>query len=260
LRQRRRLEATLTALGDDDWRCASRCDGWTVQDVVAHLVGVNAFWEASVRAGLAGKPTRMLTGFDPAATPPLMVAPMRALPSAELLAQFVSSNDGFLDAFTTLDDDDWSMPADAPPGHLPVRLVAQHALWDSWVHERDIVVALDRSPSVEVDEVGSGLRYAAALGPAFAIIAGVATDGVFSLATTAPDLDIVVEVGRSVRVHDGPRTDDAPCLCGPATELLEALSLRAPLPASAPPEWRRLLGGLATAFDSGVFDSGDGLP
>ena len=36
-RQRRRLLDTLAALGADDWRAPSRCDGWTVQDVVAHL-------------------------------------------------------------------------------------------------------------------------------------------------------------------------------------------------------------------------------
>ncbi len=69
----------LRALGDDEWGASSRCAGWSVQDVVAHVVGVNAFWQASVRAGTAGKPTRILTGFDPAATPPLMVAPMREL-------------------------------------------------------------------------------------------------------------------------------------------------------------------------------------
>jgi uncharacterized damage-inducible protein DinB len=62
VRQRRRLEATLADLSDDDWRSPSRCEGWTVQDVVAHLVGVNAFWQSSVLAGLAGTPTPCLSG------------------------------------------------------------------------------------------------------------------------------------------------------------------------------------------------------
>src|SRR6266566_5942620 len=78
-RQRRRLEATLAGLSEDAWASESRCDGWAVQDVVAHIVGVNAFWHGSVMAGLAGTPTRVLAGFDPATTPPLMVEPMRAL-------------------------------------------------------------------------------------------------------------------------------------------------------------------------------------
>src|SRR6185436_10847080 len=77
-RQRRRLAATLTELDDDAWATPSRCEGWTVQDVVAHLVGVDSFWQASVQAGLAGTPTELLAAFDPAATPPLMVDGMRS--------------------------------------------------------------------------------------------------------------------------------------------------------------------------------------
>ncbi len=52
VRQRRRLAAMLVDLREDDWRSGSRCDAWTVQDVVSHLVGVNVFWRASVLAGL----------------------------------------------------------------------------------------------------------------------------------------------------------------------------------------------------------------
>lgn len=71
-RQRRRMQAMLSELADDEWMTASRCAAWTVRDVVAHLVGVNAFWHASVVAGLAGSPTRILGGgFDPVTTPPL---------------------------------------------------------------------------------------------------------------------------------------------------------------------------------------------
>ena len=43
-RQRRRLEAMLADLATDEWAAPSRCDDWTVQDVVAHLAGVNTFW------------------------------------------------------------------------------------------------------------------------------------------------------------------------------------------------------------------------
>ena len=59
-RQRRRLEATLAELNEGAWSAPSRCAAWSVQDVVAHLVSVNEFWNASVHAGLAGTPTRVL--------------------------------------------------------------------------------------------------------------------------------------------------------------------------------------------------------
>lgn len=252
VRQRRRMETTLAGLSEDDWRTRSRCDGWSVQDVVAHIVGVNAFWEASIAAGLAGKPTRVLAAFDPAATPPLMVEPMRALTPAEVLDQFVSTNDGFLGALADLDDRGWSTLAESPPGHVPIRLLAHHALWDTWVHERDIALPLGFTPPVEADEVLSSLRYAAALSPAFLISAGNSTGGTFAVEARDPEASFRLEVGESVTVRNGSSSSVVPCLRGSAVELVEALSIRAPLADSAPPEWHQLLGGLATVFDSSM--------
>src|SRR5439155_1424843 len=157
LRQRKRLAAMLVELGDDDWSAPSRCDDWTVQDVVAHMVGVNVFWHASVRAGLGGSPTRVLAGFDPATTPAVMVAAMRELTPTEVLEQFVTSNDEFLGVLAELDDAGWATLAESPAGHVPIRLVAHHALWDCWIHERDIALPLGLTPPAEPDEIGSSL-------------------------------------------------------------------------------------------------------
>jgi uncharacterized protein (TIGR03083 family) len=248
--QRRRLESLLADLGDDDWRAPSRCDGWSVQDVVAHLVGVNAFWEASVSAGLAGTPTRVLASFDPAAHPPLMVEPMRALTFREVFDQFVASNDGFLAGLDALDDRGWSTPAESPIGHVSIRLLAQHALWDSWVHERDIAVPLGLTSAGDADEVGSCLRYAAAVGPALTIGDTSAFRGELAVVAANPDVSFVLEVGESVAVrHDSSRAH-TPCLRGPAVELIEGLSIRAPLPADTPNEWRGLVHNLARVFDA----------
>jgi hypothetical protein len=221
-----------------------------VQDVVEHLVGVNTFWNASVRAGIAGAPTRVLVGFDPAATPQLMIEPMRVLEPAAVLEQLVQSNEALLAALESLDDAGWSMLAETPAGHVPIRLLAHHALWDSWVHERDVALPLGLSPPEEPDEVRSSLRYAAVLGPALALTDGRPCAGEFGVDARAPDCALVLDVGESVVLSDGVASAAAPCLRGDAVELVEALSLRVPLPASAPSEWQRLLGGLATAFDS----------
>jgi len=249
VRQRRRLEAMLVDLSDNDWSSASRCDGWTVQDVVSHIVGVNDFWAASVRAGLAGVPTRMLTGFDPATTPPLMVAPMRELTPGEVLDRFVASNDAFLGVIGELDDGGWVMLAESPAGHVPIRLIACHAFWDCWIHERDIACPLGLTPPAEPDEVESCLRYAAAVSPALAIGAGLTFAEVLAVEANDPSSSFVLDVGESVAVRDDVAPREAPCLRGDAVALVEELSLRAPLPASTPTEWLRLLDGLATAFD-----------
>ena len=248
VRQRHRLAKTLAGLDDSEWSAPTRCEGWTVQDVVAHMITVNGFWQMSTVAGLSGAPTRVLENFDPAATPPLIIAPMRALSPSEVLEQFVASNDAYIDVITTLDAGGWSTLGESPAGHVPIRLLAQHALWDCWVHERDIALPLGFTPLVEDDEVLSCLRYSAALSPAFAVSSGDALDGVFAVESTDPDSHFVVEVGDSVAVRDGTGPGDAPCLRGDAVELVEALSIRAPLPDSAPVEWKQMLGGLETAF------------
>jgi uncharacterized protein (TIGR03083 family) len=239
----------LAGLSDDEWKSPSRCEDWNVQDVVAHLDGVNAFWHASTVAGLAGAPTRILAGFDPAATPPLMVAPMRTRTPAEMFERLVASNDAFLSALAELDDVGWATIAETPAGHVSIRLLAHHALWDCWVHERDIALPLGVKPPVELDEVGSSLRYVAAVSPALAMGFGNVPAAVLAVDATDPDVGFVLDVGESVAVRDG-ASGEAPCLRGDAVELVEALSLRAPLPPTAPVEWRTVLEGLATAFDA----------
>jgi uncharacterized protein (TIGR03083 family) len=249
IRQRRRFAAMLAELSDDEWGAPTRCDGWNVQDVASHLVGVDAFWHTSVSAGLSGAPTRFLADFDPATTPGMLIEPMRALPPADVLTQLDASMTAFLDLLASLDDAGWATAAETPPGYLPVRLLAHHALWDCWVHERDIALPLGRTPPVEADEVGASMRYAAALSPGFLINDGPGCTGRFAVEARDPDTRFWLEIdGSSVHVHSGAAPADTPSLRGDAVELTEALSIRAPLPADAPPEWRALVGGLATAF------------
>lgn len=166
LRQRRRLVDLVAGLDDAQWAAASRCEGWTVRDVMAHLVGVDQFWEVSASAALAGDPTRYLQAFDPAATPAKMVDGMQDLAPAAVLEHFRGGVEALADVLGGLDEERWSVVAEAPPGHVSLHALALHALWDAWIHERDIVVPLGLQPVVEADEVRACLRYVAGLGPA----------------------------------------------------------------------------------------------
>ena len=106
-------------------------------------------------------------------------------------------------------------------------------------------------PPVEPDEIRSSLRYVSALCPAFALSTGRTFADVFAVEADNPDESFVLDVNHSVDVRDRDDRDlaDEVCLRGGALTLVEALSLRVPLPASAPTRWRELLRGLATAFD-----------
>ncbi len=141
------------------------------------------------------------------------------------------------------------MLAETPAGHVPIRLLAHHALWDSWIHERDVALPLGSTPPNEPDEVASSLRYVAAASPALAINTGARVDARLGVEASDPEVSFVLVAGESVDVRDETVPPDAACLRGDAVTLLEALSLREPLPVSAPTEWRELLDGLARAFD-----------
>jgi uncharacterized protein (TIGR03083 family) len=237
VRQRRRMEHTLAGLSIDQWQTQSRCSQWSVQDVIAHLTGVNAFWAASARAGVGGSPTRFLGGFDPAATPAQMVSSLPQVAPDETLGQFIASNDSFLGLMEQLTDDDGNRLAESPAGHVPIRVMSAHALWDAWVHERDIAVPLGLECPLEADELAPCLKYSSAVSPALAIGFGQSPDGAFGVDAIDPTMRFALAVTDRVIVTDVDSHDPGvPCLAGSAAELIDCLSIRSPLPAGAPQE------------------------
>ena len=254
LRQRRRMESTLARLTDEQWAHSSRCAGWSVKDVVSHLVEVNRFWTRSIRSGVAGNPTRLLATFDPVAMPAHAVDVVRGHAPGEVLARFAETNQALADTVDGLDAHSWSATAEAPPGHLSVRAVAHHALWDAWIHERDIAVPLGLSATEEPDEVLACLRYVAALGPAFALTADRARRGALVVDATDPAATIVITIDDCVTVRAGMdgSVHGAAHISGRAVDLIEMISLRAPFIVPVRPEDLWIFEGLATAFDSKV--------
>lgn len=251
IRQRRRLATALASFTDEQWSHPSRCAGWSNRDVIVHLDSTNTFWSMSIAAGVHGEPTRFLATFDPVASPAQLVAGSGDVSTGEVLARFVASTDALVGLCSSLDHAGWSAAAEAPPGHVSVSAVAHHALWDSWVHERDVLVPLGLAPEPEADEVAACLRYVAALGPALALNRGAAGSGVLAIDATGPDVVVVVDIGEQVVVRAG--AAGAPTaelrLAGDAVELLEALSVRRPLTQLIPVGSAWMLRGLSDTFD-----------
>ena len=250
LRQRRRLVDLLAGLDEGQWAAASRCEGWTVRDVIAHLVGVDQFWAVSAGAALAGEPTRYLQAFDPVATPAQMVDGMQDLAPATVLEHFGDGVEALADLLGGLDEERWSVVAEAPPGHVSLHALALHALWDAWIDERDIVLPLGFPPVVEADEVRASLRYVAALGPALSATRGSVRTGTLVLDGTDPDAHVVVDAGETVVVSDRDAPAGAVRVVGSSVELVEALSFRARLTVDVAEDDRWLLGDLGTVFDA----------
>jgi uncharacterized protein (TIGR03083 family) len=249
LRQRRRLTDVLARLDADQWAAPTRCDAWSVKDVVAHLVGINELWEHSVTGGRDGAPTRFFATFDPVVTPALLVDAVRGWTAGEMLARYVATTEALAAAFAGLDETAWSLTGETPLGHVGLDVVAAHALWDSWLHERDVLLPLGLVPAEDADEAVACLCYAAAVSPALLAMGGSTRSGRLAVTASDPAVQLVVDVGSSVVVRLGVAPPDAIVISGRAVDLTEALSLRTPTAVELPAAEQWLLGGLTAAFD-----------
>jgi uncharacterized protein (TIGR03083 family) len=250
IRQRRRLVEVLRGFDDEQWASPSRCDGWSNRNVITHLQSTNQFWGFSIASGLKGEPTRFLATFDPVASPAQLVADAPPVSDAELLDQFAASCESLAAQFENLDDTGWRTTAEAPVGHVAISTLAHHALWDSLIHERDILLPLGVAPVEEDDETLASLRYVAALSPAFAVSRAEAPGGVLAVAPTDLDGEFRAEVGDRVRIRSGAAYGNPDlALTGPAIGLLESLSLRTELDQPVPDAASWFVDGLKVTFD-----------
>lgn len=249
VRQRKRFGALLAHLDDDQWASPSRCDGWTVQDVITHLISTNQFWAFSITAGLNGAPTRFLSTFDPVRSPAELVIAAGTPSPSETLASFMESNDTLVGSVVAVGDGLWTTLAEAPPGHVSIGCLVLHALWDSVIHERDIALPLGLAISHQPDELAASLIYATALN--LALHAGTGSDdtGAVVLRTTDPDVHARAELTDAVRVGPDSVLEGAFVLTGDTLEALEALSCRTPMHVEVGPDDRWLFDGLSTVFD-----------
>lgn len=235
-RHRERFLAALAGLDDEQWNAVTRCDAWSAKDVVNHLVSADGFWVLTLQGRRAPEPTTYLRGFDPTATPDTIVAPMRAAPTAEILDSFAASTESLTSALAEVGPDEWTVPSESPFGHVPVRAIAAHSLWDSWLHERDVLLPLGREPEVAEDE----LLTAAAFTLYFAGTQGGTLhdpdpvgDGPpegFSAKLAFSDLpgwSLALSVDRDVEVSV--RTGDDGDAAGSAVTFVEATTGRAPV-------------------------------
>jgi uncharacterized protein (TIGR03083 family) len=138
-----RFEALLRSLDPADRDTPSRCDGWSVGDVAAHLIGTMA----DITAGR----------FDGLGTPEVTereVLERREASLKELADECVEVRGGMAGLLPIFDDAAWSAPA--PGGYDGTLAEAAEALWyDTFLHADDIRAALGRPT-----ELGPGLRAA----------------------------------------------------------------------------------------------------
>lgn len=156
---RLRVRGWLESLPDQDWAGATRCRLWDVTSLVRHLASGSQFLGYTLHMGAGGTATTLLQGFDPHTTVQAAAAMLGEMTPAAA-RQAISAMDAAVDQeLETMADAGWSAMAEAPPGQLPAHLSVSHFLFDSWVHEYDLLVPRGERPFIDAREASVVVRY-----------------------------------------------------------------------------------------------------
>lgn len=137
--ERQRQLAVLSQVPFARWTEPSRCTGWSVHDVVRHIIDMGEAMLAAVTAAATGERYDGFRGFDPKTTPGALLASTAAPSPEATLQRYTSVTAALVAAFDGLPD---ALLIATPTGRLPLPSAVLHGLFDAVVHERDITVPL----------------------------------------------------------------------------------------------------------------------
>lgn len=159
---RRRFRNWFAALSDEDWAAPTRCTEWCVTDMAEHLISGAQFLGYTLHSARKGEGTRLLAAFDAQETPKAAAAMFKGW-TPEQLVEHMHAMDASVEK--ELDDlgDGSRLPAEAPPGRVPAYVSVNHFLFDSWVHERDVMLPAGQVPVLDPNESAVVVSYVMAL-------------------------------------------------------------------------------------------------
>jgi uncharacterized protein (TIGR03083 family) len=160
---RQRLRSWFAALPPDGWSGATRCTEWRVSDLAQHLVSGAQFLGYTLHQSRKGEATRLLEGFDSQKTAVETAADFEGHSPQELLEQMTSMDARVEQQLRLLVGDVATAPAEAPPGQVPAYVAVNHFLFDSWVHERDLLLPANERPVTDPGEASMVASYVLAL-------------------------------------------------------------------------------------------------
>lgn len=164
------LDALLAGLSEAQWRAASPLPGWDVKALVSHMIGTESFL-----AGIAAPQpdidvsTLEHVRNDIGAMNECWVRHLGAHADADVLESFRAITDDRRAALTALSDEEWDAVTATPTGPDTYGRFMRIRVFDCWMHEQDIRVALERPPtddelagpaaSLAVDEIAATMGY-----------------------------------------------------------------------------------------------------
>jgi uncharacterized protein (TIGR03083 family) len=166
--QRRRFAAVLQGFGPADWAAPTRCADWSAHDVVRHLCDGNAI---AAGAGPGDHTLDIAAGFDPRITPRGWLTASADESPDTTLTRFVATSEEVLALLRTRLAQNRRFDVRLPYGPMDWTVLVLHGFWDSWLHERDVLLARGTAHPTDDDAIflatAYGLFIAAAVASMF---------------------------------------------------------------------------------------------
>ena len=156
-----RLQDFLTSLDPQTWASDSTSEGWTIEDVVAHLAGSAGGWANNITravAGEAGPPEgqSFLPPGERASHPTGPVArESRQQMGTQILGEFTAGHERLQKVLRTLGEEDWDKPCFHRRGVLPVKAYLGIQLQELALHGWDIRWGLDSTAELWPDSLAA---------------------------------------------------------------------------------------------------------
>ncbi|BBY79530.1 hypothetical protein MPUL_06880 [Mycolicibacterium pulveris] len=164
------VAALGAGLDDAQWQAPTALPGWSVRDVVAHLIGVESMLQGRDTPDAdVDVSTLEHVRNDIGAMNERWVRQLRRISPAELLEQFRSITADRREALTALSDDDWNAVTMTPAGPDSYGRFMRVRVFDCWMHEHDIRDAIGQPASetelvrpaaeLALDEVAASMGF-----------------------------------------------------------------------------------------------------
>lgn len=203
------IDTLLEGLSEEQWKAMTPLPGWCVQAVVSHIVGTESFLEG-IPAPEPDTDVKALDHVrnDIGAMNECWVRHLGAEPSASVLERYRAITETRRKVLQDMSDEDWNAQTLTPAGPESYGRFMRIRIFDCWMHEQDIRIALQR-PSSDDELAGPASQLsldeiAATMGFVVGKLAK-APDG------SRVEFDLTGPLARSIRVSvDGraQRVDD----------------------------------------------------
>jgi uncharacterized protein (TIGR03083 family) len=201
------LAEVCRQLSETEWALPTECPGWDVKDQLSHLIGIERAIMGEPAPDWDGPMGEHVKNEFAAANEPY-VAVRRPLSGAAVRAEFVDVTTTRLAQLDALSAEEWAEVGFSPVGEVPRAEFMVVRVYDSWVHEQDVRLALDRpggggnvASDISLDRIEAAMPFVvgkkAGCGDGTAVRFEVAGPGDDARAFT-----IAVAGGRAGRVDD----------------------------------------------------------